>query len=448
MKSCQLVVHAERGGAITGSSAVGTRSIPQDVVDCVMEFFYDDKNALKKCSLVCRTWLWRASIHLFQRFSWPPCRHAWRDRYGLQTQCLCLSLGGPAFWSSLFALFERSPRLQDAVGTLQICCSWSVVSVQGDPRHFIQEVTLSDLSKILDKVPQLRCLYLDSLRLLPDPSSSVDHPVSKKLQKLTLRSPQPAPTYKFDLIEDLVRHFDQISLLQFVSVYIAPADYNLRADIPHARPHVKAIEINNTTPTSFPLYLTLLSNTVDLASVSSLILRQLHGAGPTPEVCAFLQSATKLHALQLDGPASTAMLAPALPAAIPKVRTLTVYCRIVVDSWPIFSTWDALRRVARCQIPTVDEVAIHLTLETNLPCNTAEHVLDEVLAKAIMSLDWRSLDQVLAAYGAVTLETELGGSSSRLPSRQAMHYRSVIEEAVNKQVSAEMRRRPRLHVHW
>ena len=116
------------------------RPVPQDVIDYTVDFLFNDRDSLKQCSLVCRAWQPRVNLHLFQSFSWPPCRHAWREHFNLRTPCICTTLDGPAFCDELLALVEHSPRLQASVLTLRVSFQRTIASASGDTRRFAHDI--------------------------------------------------------------------------------------------------------------------------------------------------------------------------------------------------------------------------------------------------------------------------------------------------------------------
>ncbi|GJE95906.1 hypothetical protein PsYK624_120970 [Phanerochaete sordida] len=43
----------------------------------IIDYLYEDKKSLQHCSLVCKAWESSSTVHLFSRFSWPPCSIYW-----------------------------------------------------------------------------------------------------------------------------------------------------------------------------------------------------------------------------------------------------------------------------------------------------------------------------------------------------------------------------------
>ncbi|KAI0074712.1 hypothetical protein K474DRAFT_1566573, partial [Panus rudis PR-1116 ss-1] len=45
--------------------------IPPEIVDTIIDHLYDDRDSLRACSLVCKTWLDPARHHLFEALQVP-----------------------------------------------------------------------------------------------------------------------------------------------------------------------------------------------------------------------------------------------------------------------------------------------------------------------------------------------------------------------------------------
>ena len=43
------------------------RRLPQELIDAIIDYLHDNKRTLRSCTLVCKTWIYRARFHLFSR---------------------------------------------------------------------------------------------------------------------------------------------------------------------------------------------------------------------------------------------------------------------------------------------------------------------------------------------------------------------------------------------
>ena len=56
-------------------------ALPQELVDMIIDFFLDDRDTLKACSLVCKAWVPRSQQHIHVRFNFDPCIRRFAPRY-------------------------------------------------------------------------------------------------------------------------------------------------------------------------------------------------------------------------------------------------------------------------------------------------------------------------------------------------------------------------------
>ncbi|KAI0797132.1 hypothetical protein C8Q75DRAFT_710351, partial [Abortiporus biennis] len=52
---------------------MGVRNLPAELVDMIIDYLYDDSDALENCSLVCRTWLCASRFQLFRTTTLQQC---------------------------------------------------------------------------------------------------------------------------------------------------------------------------------------------------------------------------------------------------------------------------------------------------------------------------------------------------------------------------------------
>ena len=134
--------------------------LPKELFDRVIEYLSDDKPALKICSLVCRSWVYFTSQHLFARVLWPPCYHLWpsfvKPSGKEPDTCKCNPLNGD--FEYLAELLPTLPRVSTAVVELQLRSARKT----DNPAHIWQDQDLSPqtLFSIWDSLPRLRFLHL------------------------------------------------------------------------------------------------------------------------------------------------------------------------------------------------------------------------------------------------------------------------------------------------
>ena len=436
--------------AITRS---GDPVIPPEISDCIIDFLHSDKDSLRRCSLVCRAWLPSSSLHLFERFWWPPCHHAWHGWF--TKRCHCAFLDHSNFWPELLSFIEGSQRVRDYVRTLRICFCWTVVDFAGwgDGRaEYHHKIALSNMGVVIDKLPHLRWLYLSSPGFLPEPS-----PIARmtrgtrSLDRLTLDYPAPplASDERLGLFADLLRLFKRISVLQLTDVMRHRADYH-PTPIQDASdlPEIHTFQVDTATSLALVQFLRILTATADPASISSIAVHDLIGSGPSPEMIPLLQAVPNLQTLTLDGVHSARILDRSMSDLFPRLRKLTVSGYTMVG-WGsgAFSTWPSLRNVADCRIPSVDELLLQFTLKARMT-DPPMPVLDGDLRYALRALDWTLLDAVLGAYGNVSLELRLHRVSLALSNAQFPHAVRLVEGVARDRMSARARQGVRLRICW
>ena len=67
----RIMLSLEHGDMDTPSSMKVASVFPQELFDNIIDHFYDDMETLKRCSLVCKSWLPSTSLHLLHAARWP-----------------------------------------------------------------------------------------------------------------------------------------------------------------------------------------------------------------------------------------------------------------------------------------------------------------------------------------------------------------------------------------
>ncbi|GJF00457.1 hypothetical protein PsYK624_167450 [Phanerochaete sordida] len=152
-------------------STAGQRGLPQELVDIVIDHQHSDRDTLKQCSLVCRSWVPSSSLHLLRRVAWPvrPHRRQTCDYddgilSGEPKACSCPDPADTSFRACITGL-QTSDRLRLYVRTLGLSsarqrCAGSVKW---------EKLDVSVIASILNSLPDLKGLHLESCALKSSP---------------------------------------------------------------------------------------------------------------------------------------------------------------------------------------------------------------------------------------------------------------------------------------
>ena len=260
--------------------------------------------------------------------------------------------------------------------------------------------------------------------------------------------PPMASGERLGLFADFLRLFKRISLLKLTDVTRHSPNFSpIRSqDTLDYLPEVHAFEVDTATSLSFVQYLGILTAIADRSSISSIHVCDLIGSAPV-ESYAQLPTLPNLQTLTLDGFHSARVLRGNIASFLPGLRSLTVCGFVSVDRGPTaFTTWQNLRLVAECAIPSVREVILRIRL-TARPTDPPLPVLDGDLRYSLRGQDWALLDAVLGVYDNVTLELCLQRTALALSSAQFPHVVRLVEDVARDRMSARAREKVHLHVY-
>lgn len=134
--------------------------IPQELIDIIMNYFRDDVDALKRCSLVCRRWGHSSSALLFYRFHFPPCSPSGKP-------CDPFNLDGKRCFQACVKMLRGSDRIRFAVRDLSLrahtCALRHKMPDSERGLHLTQDI----LASIVGLIPDIRSLRLSHCDLLP-----------------------------------------------------------------------------------------------------------------------------------------------------------------------------------------------------------------------------------------------------------------------------------------
>ena len=128
------------------------KTLPQELVDLVIDHLYDDTRTVRSCTLVCKSFLPSSSKSLFERLTWPPC-----TTFSTLDGCVCLS--DRFTLDSLLQTLTTSHRISANIRSLRLTSR----------THSGTSRTLSTtlIHSILDTLPRLQSVELSGCRLTP-----------------------------------------------------------------------------------------------------------------------------------------------------------------------------------------------------------------------------------------------------------------------------------------
>lgn len=101
-------------------------TLPQELVDATVDCLFHDRDALQQCSLVCKAWEPRITLHLFSSFSYPRCRHLYHPHHLLPqlnaagADCDICHSTSTTFPACLSFLASARPGIRKAIRSLKL----------------------------------------------------------------------------------------------------------------------------------------------------------------------------------------------------------------------------------------------------------------------------------------------------------------------------------------
>ena len=145
------------GPILTSSSMAQGCNLPQELVEAIIDFLYDDRSALQCCSLVARSWRTRSYFHFFHTFQ----------------------VIEPQITTKFVNLLDGNPMISAGIRELELVLPYAESDGPIPPRIFID---------ILQRLPSLRRLALWGIHIgpyLPGERFTFDYP---RLHTLELSS--------------------------------------------------------------------------------------------------------------------------------------------------------------------------------------------------------------------------------------------------------------------
>ncbi|GJE93735.1 hypothetical protein PsYK624_098960 [Phanerochaete sordida] len=236
-------------------------AIPQELLDRIIDFLHDERDALAACSLVHRRWLPASSLHLFSLFRWPPCKTHWYGgsdwhRYA----CWCRQLlDSSKTLEGIELLFRNSPRISDNVRDLRIVM-WTAR----------RTTTPREIAHIFDALPRLQSLDIGNLDFSQGVSLASDQSTPRFLRRLRLG--HISSNVDLQNIYDLLSCFETISTLSFQSSDLK-ATASEPPNVPAVRTKVNTLELLLTHPASGGGWIGGVCAHIDVSSLTTLAVQ-------------------------------------------------------------------------------------------------------------------------------------------------------------------------------
>ena len=357
--------------------------IPQEVVDLVLDHLHDNKVVLHICSLVSRAWARSTARHLFGLIRWPRCRHWWADQGIQHIICRCEEPG----MDGLYAFLKDSVRIRDSLLDLRI--SFKRVELQsGRTSASVMALRINELFTILEAVPQLRRLELDSF--IDIQSSIPGGPRFFRLSNRTL----DAIVFRESVVDSeyaaaIVTFFEGISEVSFVRPRTGSIIWNARSRPYQIRPNtdVSVLSIEDSSAISIIACLKAVQSSIHPENLTTLRLGILCSLGDRLQVESLAQRAPSLQSLRFS-------VVLWLPSYEKFVQEADVRQRIQAGSQ---SDWSSVVPILNCfrgrnNSLRIVEIGIQLRSHPESPTSVTErHAL-----QCLQALDWSLLDNAVA----------------------------------------------------
>ena len=383
--------------------------LPPELVDTVIDFLHNDKQALRQCSLVSKAWIPSSTLHLFATITWPPCAHQWPDSFVPPIQdstTLCRCVRSRADFDILLHVLSTTPRIHHNVRELKLT-SW--VTILYDGRYNViefQSISYMKTIEIIRAVPHLRRLEL--LDFIPDlmwPSEVDFHARIPYIQELRVRvnERRVAMLAMLDVLS-LFTHVHRLTIegspIDLETTFVTPSTASLTAT------SVDELDIASH-PANMEKVTRGLCRLVDGSSMRRL---QVHPNEILPGLEPLSRSAENLEFLSYTvGSRPPAIVDPS------KLRSLSLRNRLVIFPEGA-SEWESLLRDLRI-LANPQLTSLEITLEVFRDSARTDQPVEEstpvaVLEDYLMRFDWGSLVIVLEGcprLGELTINLALQG---------------------------------------
>ncbi|GJE96314.1 hypothetical protein PsYK624_125080 [Phanerochaete sordida] len=386
-------------------------NLPQELLDYVVDFLYDDFSTLRACSLVCQAWSSASSFHLFSKLRWPPCEHQWiamKSKILLSSsRCKCHLHDPSDTLDNLYTLLNSSPRISRNVQSLGLKLGLYGNNVLASIERYNQMVaTAHQLDGLLDLIPQVQSLEMSSLYF-------------------DTRSPR-APFKLKGHIEELVLGFSSQEIdcqysLDFISSFLSIDFLSLGRDsdtLPVLLPtssrlaRSAALELFICTKTPIPKWLTAVFSQMDLEVLTNLYLtgdvlphHDVH-AQTQAVLHAALRRCTALRSITCDDATVRSVLACSGPC--PTLRKLRFRGSRHAHVRLYAGHWNTAAELMQCPLAsTVDSLDVVLTYDTVSVRVSQGDSCQAAMSEYLSSINWDRLNGSWSKLKALNIRLSL-----------------------------------------
>lgn len=376
--------------------AENTSTLPQELIDHIIDYLHDDKDSLRCCSLAHRRCLPASSFHLFYRMRFPPCDHPC-FMMTKTTVCKCYLVCDSLGLEDLYTLYTKHPRIRENIRDLRIDLFRSAARSSG---HWI--ISLAEVVKILDVAPGIHSLEIKCKEFVPR-APPVPRRTSRSLSSLILR-PSGHITDSRPVMNFLCT-FSHIGSLTLCGrpLSIHPPDVSALAGVPV---RVDRVELN-CIPLSGRIWLDLMREHGMLSSLNALVFTR-HGGGPvarpveevqivTESLHSVLQNCKAIRSISCDQEPFLGLAT--YPSTCPSLRELEFrvgfWIRAPGPDSTIPRCWNMITEFMAGQLAsTIEDLTLDLDLDLPRDVPRSFEAVSQQLTAQLASLDWGPLRRV------------------------------------------------------
>ncbi|EKM48440.1 uncharacterized protein PHACADRAFT_266362 [Phanerochaete carnosa HHB-10118-sp] len=387
------------------------RRLPQELFDIIIDNLHSDKDTLKECSLVCRSWVPSSSFHLLRRVAWPllhHTRHTHDDPNVSHQDHQSLSSPDPIDTSfrTCLSILKSSARLQSYVREFALTShrpQCSTITGRGK----WEKLDVSTIAAILDLLPYLRCLFLERCALRSvassrsaEPSQSMPllHGPRRDLEELSLCELTRGSTV--EPLDDLLSFFQHIGKLTVDRIPHWPLP---RSSFPRPLPalSVETLVLKNASAGAVATALCHeLKTHQNLSAVRELTVDRL-----TPGLLDFICAAPNLESLAFVADAYQSPINPGVHRASLRRITFITSFEFGTDYGYYTSTFRSIAAhiQALSAFGSISEIAIEFQVQVqDALIENPEFDLLAILQRALSPFgEWQAIREALKSYDSL-----------------------------------------------
>lgn len=257
MSNVTTVLSHRKSRAVISVSDDGPK-LPEELFGLIIAHLSENSPSLKRCSLVCKSWLHYSSSHLFFCFRWPRCAPDGK-------KCDKRRLSGQRCFITCLKVLQSSPRLCSFMRELTLARhSCGLLGPQADP------LPLDKLVSILALVPRLRTLVLFRCHIPP----CMERPpiTCTSLPRITTLRIRYTPDDSQVLL-DILALFQHVPTLSVMWKPRAPAALPPQLGVAHTRLAVDALCLSGPGWAHSEPVMRMLTGAIDPCRLTSLMMR-------------------------------------------------------------------------------------------------------------------------------------------------------------------------------